>query len=76
MLWVYGDMDVKQVSQASEAPVAEDGSDNPASLASGSLEAGKQNAPLWRRFLGLFWDTWEDDGEENKFTRKLDYILL
>ncbi|KAL3454264.1 major facilitator superfamily domain-containing protein [Aspergillus insuetus] len=69
-------MDTKQVSKASEAPVADSGSDIPASLTSGSLEGGKKKSPIWRRFLGLFWDTWEDDGEENKFTRKLDYILF
>ncbi|KAL2839121.1 major facilitator superfamily domain-containing protein [Aspergillus pseudoustus] len=70
-------MDVKQVPHASETPVTESVSDDaPVSVVNSSDGAPKKKAPIWRRFLGLFWDTWEDDGEENKFTRKLDYILF
>lgn len=62
-------MDVKQAPHV-ETPVEESSSD--ASIPS---ETPKKLS-LWRRFLGLIWDTFDGDPEERRFVRKVDYFLL
>ncbi|OJJ00878.1 hypothetical protein ASPVEDRAFT_71042 [Aspergillus versicolor CBS 583.65] len=62
-------MDVKQAPHV-ETPVEESSSD-----ASNPSETPVKQS-LWRRFLGLIWDTFEGDPEERRFVRKVDYFLF
>lgn len=63
-------MDVKQAPHV-ETPVAEESSsDGP------NASESPKRVSVWRRLLGLIWDTFEGDPEERKFVRKVDYFLL
>ncbi|KAL4945620.1 hypothetical protein BDV06DRAFT_209356 [Aspergillus oleicola] len=66
--------DVKQ-PPPTETPVTEENrSDGDITNSSPHGEVKKRS--LWRRFLGLIWDTFEGDPEERRLVRKVDYFLF
>ncbi|KAL4815135.1 major facilitator superfamily domain-containing protein [Aspergillus spinulosporus] len=69
-------MDVKQRHDTSETVVAQDSGSDSSEAPTVNEGSSPKKTSLWRRCVGLVWDTVEGEPEERRFVRKVDWFLF